>query len=94
MELRSDRETSPMNANSHAHRHDHSWPLRPGDAALWRHLTSAGRGWSALGPAPGLQSWPSPDGGRGNNQLRLTYEQPRRHRPDFCIRREATAHPT
>jgi hypothetical protein len=28
-----------------------------------------GRGWSALGPAPGLQSWPSPDGGRGNNQL-------------------------
>ena len=58
--------------------------LRP--VAASRHLTTAGRGWSALGPAPGLQSWPSPDGGRGNNQLRLTYEQPRRHRPDSCLR--------
>jgi hypothetical protein len=24
------------NANSHAHRHGHKLPVRPGDAALWR----------------------------------------------------------
>ena len=45
--------------------------LRP--VAASRHLTSAGRGWSALGPGTGKQSWPSPDGGRGNK--RMTYGQ-------------------
>jgi hypothetical protein len=33
------------------------------------------RDWSAFGPAPGEQSWPSPGGGRGNN--RTPHEQSR-----------------
>ena len=38
-----------------------------------RHLTTVGTGWSALGPAPGKERWPSPGGGRGS--WRMTYEE-------------------
>jgi len=39
-----------------------------------RHLTTAGRGWSFVGPpSKGKRTWPSPDGGQGKPSL--TYER-------------------
>ncbi len=40
----------------------------------WRHLTTAGRGWSFMGPAhKGKRARPSPDGGRGSTTI--SYER-------------------
>ena len=36
------------------------WWLLPTSCCRLRHLPTAGMGWSALGPALGKESWPSP----------------------------------
>lgn len=52
--------------------------LRP--VAACRHLTTAGSGWSALGPGTGKKPWPSPAAVKAHHELRMPYEK-RRLRP-------------